>query len=113
MSYDGKGRFDFIDLKQAVLDVSVKKAQAIDSAKDWSLVQWELRKRLLKSMSEGDVLVLQMSTACPPLTRFRLLHPYTCGGVSSHLVPSRERWQLLSTRPAGTQTTPCRASARA
>ena len=113
MISDGKGRFDFIDLKQAVLDVSVKKAQAIDSAKDWSLVQWELRKRLLKSMSEGDVLVLQMSTACPPLTRFRLLHPHTCGGVSSHHVPSRERWQLLSVRPAGTQTTPCRASARA
>ena len=77
MSYDGKGRFDFIDLKQAVLDVSVKKAQGIDSAKDWSVVQWDLRKRLLKSMSEGDVLVLQMSTACPPLTRFSLMHPHT------------------------------------
>ena len=54
MSYSGKGRYEFLDLKQCVLDVSLKKAQQSSCAKDWSTVQRELRQRVVKSMQDGD-----------------------------------------------------------
>jgi len=70
MSYAG-GRFEVLDLKKEVLAVNIAKS---GSQRDWSMVQTEYRKRVVKSMSEGDVLVLQMSTACPPL-RSKLFDP--------------------------------------
>ena len=37
-------------------------------------MQYDYRKRIIRSMQDGDVLVLQMSTCCPPL-KSKLFHP--------------------------------------
>ena len=37
-------------------------------------MQYDYRKRVIRSMQDGDVLVLQMSTCCPPL-KSKLFHP--------------------------------------
>ena len=60
------GRYTVLDMKQIVLDTSLKKAQGHEG-KAWESVRYELRKTMVKAMEEGDVFVMQMNTAAPPL----------------------------------------------
>ena len=61
------GQYTVLDMgPQMIRNTSIKQAQG-QEGKSWKDVRYELRKKMVQAMSDGDVLVMQMATAAPPV----------------------------------------------